>query len=117
MSYSNNQLTVLARNNPEELARLLITQTSNSALLSFGIEALSEEPIEEFIILPVLQLLLKHVNAIVREGAIIGVSSFYANSKPPQDILDRLSFMSTSDPSPFIKEYSKSILEELESNE
>jgi len=114
MNYSENQLNSLAQNNPKELARILTSPNISVHSLTFGAEILGTEVADESIVLPVLKQLLKHVNAIVREGAAIGISSFYINKKPPQDILDRLKVMSNSDPSPALKDYVKTILRDFE---
>jgi vesicle coat complex subunit len=81
--------------------------------LTFGAEFLGEIA-DERIALPTLRMLLKHVNAVVREGAMMGLSSFYMERKPPQDILDRLQVMSKSDPSPSCKEFAGTILKDFE---
>jgi predicted O-methyltransferase YrrM len=117
MNYTDNQLTNLAKTNPKELVRLLTSPNADIRLLTSGAEILGGEISDETVVLPVLRMLLKHVNAIVREGAAIGVSSFYIAKKPPQDILDRLKVMANNDPSPTIKEYAKSILEDFENME
>src|ERR1035441_9121918 len=109
MSYSDHQLTELAQTNPKELARILLRPSSDTRTLSFGAEILGTEVKEEETVLPVIRQLLKHVNAVVREGAVIGASSFYLESKPPRDILDRLIVISNSDPSPTLREFAKSV--------
>lgn len=114
MNYTENQLSELAKTNPKELARILISPNANIRMLTFGAEILGGEVEDETIVLPVLRMLVKHVNAIVREGAAIGISCFYSSTKPPQDILDRLKVMSTNDPSPSLREQSKSMLEDFE---
>jgi hypothetical protein len=112
MSYSENQLKSLAKNNPKELIRILTSPNADTHMLTFGAELLGAEVTDETIVLPALRRLLKHTNAIVREGAMAGVSSFYLGGKPPQDVLDRLQVMLTSDPSPSIREYATSLLED-----
>lgn len=114
MNYSENQLTQLAQTNPKELARILTSSNASVPMLTFGAEILGGEVKDETIVLPVLRQLIKHVNAIVREGAAIGISSFYMEKKPPQDILDRLKIMASNDPSPTLKDYAKSMLEDFE---
>ena len=89
MSYSQNQLKMLAQSNPKELARILISPNADVHTLTFGAEFLGEVP-DERIVLPTLRQLLKHVNAIVREGAMMGLSAFYLEHKPPSDIIDKL---------------------------
>jgi hypothetical protein len=117
MSHSQNQLKELARENPKQLARILSSPNADVVTLTYGAELLGGEISDEDIVLPVLRLLLKHINAVVREGAIIGLSSFYINKSPPRDILDRLRILSKQDPSPTIKEYAKSVLDDFLSME
>lgn len=114
MSYSEIQLKALAQSNPKELVRLLTSPNADTHLLTFGAELLGGEVTDESMVLPTLRQLLKHINAVVREGAMIGFSSFYMEKKPPQDILDKLQSMSTIDPSPTIREYAESILKDFE---
>lgn len=114
MNYSDNQLNTLAKTNPKELARILTSPNADVRTLTSGAEILGGEVGDETIVLPVLRMLLKHVNAIVREGALIGASTFYMEKAPPRDIVDRVRVMSNSDPSPALKEYAKSVLEDLE---
>lgn len=115
MSYSDAQLTTLAQTNPKELARILVSPNNDTRTLSLGAEILGNEVKDEAIVLPVIRQLLKHVNAIVREGAVIGASSFYITKKPPRDILDKLKAISNGDPSPTLKDYAKSVLGDFES--
>ncbi len=114
MNYTENQLSELAKTNPKELARILTSPSANVRMLTFGAEILGGEVEDETIVLPTLRILVKHVNAIVREGAAIGISCFYSSTKPPQDILDRLKVMSTNDPSPSLREQAASMLEDYE---
>lgn len=114
MSYSENQLKDLANSNPKELARIITSPNTDIRSLSFGAEFLGGQEIEEDIVLPALRQLLKHINAIVREGAMVGLSNFYVDKKPPQDILDKLRLMSVNDPSPTLKDFSKSLLKDFE---
>lgn len=114
MSYSETQLKALAQNNPKELVRIITSPNVDIHMLTFGAELLGSEVADESIVLPALRRLLKHVNAVVREGAMVGVSSFYMDRKPPQDVLDRVRAMSTTDPSPNIKEYAQTLLKDFE---
>lgn len=113
MNYSQTQLKTLAQNNPKELARILTSPNADIHTLTFGAELLGEVS-DERIVHPTLRQLLKHINAIVREGALMGVSSFYMEKRPPQDILDRLRAIASNDPSPSLRGDAKSILEDLE---
>jgi hypothetical protein len=113
MIYSRNQMMAMAQNNPAELAKILSSPDADVHTLTFGAELLGEEVTDETLVLPVLRRLLKHFNAIVREGAVAGVASFYYEKMPPQDILDRLEEMRKGDPSPSIKEYISSLMEDF----
>jgi hypothetical protein len=112
MSYSDKQLTTLAQNNPKELAQLLSSPNADIRMLASGAEILGGESSDEEVVLPVFKRLLKHVNAIVREGAVLGVSSFYIDKIPPLDILNRLNEMADNDPSPTIKDTAKLLLKD-----
>lgn len=113
MSYSETQLSTLAKENPKELARVLSGSNIDVRTLTFGAEILGGEVSDEEIVIPVLRRLLKHVNAIVREGAMLGVSAFYMEGKkPPQDVIERLRAMSKSDPAPSNRDTANSLLEE-----
>lgn len=112
MSYSETQLSALAKDSPKELARILSSPNADVHTLTFGAELLGGEVEDEEVVLPVLRRLLKHVNAIVREGAMLGVSAFYMNKKPPQEIVDRLRSMIKNDPSPANRDCAGSLLED-----
>ena len=112
MSYSENQLNALAKDNPKELARVLSGSNIDVRTLTFGAEVLGAEVKDEEIVLPVLRRLLKHVNAIVREGAMLGISGFYMDKKPPQEVVDRLRVMAKSDPSPANRDTASSLVED-----
>lgn len=114
MSLSESQLKQLAKTNPKELARLLSSSTGNTHMLTFGAEILGGEVEDETIVLPVLRQLIKHVNAVVREGAALGISSFYLSKKPPQDILDRLKWMVTNDPSQTLRDTAETMLKDYD---
>jgi hypothetical protein len=113
MSYSQNQLKTLSQSNPKELARILSSPNADIHTLTFGAELLGEVE-DERIVLPTLRQLLKHVNAVVREGAMMGLSAFYLERKPPQDVLDKLRAMTKSDPSPSNKEFADTLLKDFE---
>jgi len=112
MTYSQNELKALSQDNPKELARILISPNADIHTLTFGAEVLGDTK-DEQVALPAFRQLLKHVNAIVREGAMMGLSSFYMEKKPPQDVIDRLRVMAKSDPSPSNKEFAQTILDEF----
>lgn len=113
MSYSETQLNALAKDNPKELARVLSSSNVDVHTLTFGAELLGGEVKDGELVLPVLRRLLKHVNAIVREGAMLGVSAFFLDGgKPPQDIIERLRTMANSDPSPSNRDTANSLVED-----
>jgi hypothetical protein len=113
MSYSQNQLKALAQNNPKELARILTSPNADIHTLTYGAELLGDVP-DERLVLPTLRMLLKHVNAVVREGAMMGLSSFYMERKPPQDVIEKLRLMNKADPSPSNKEFAETLLRDFE---
>lgn len=116
MIYSEMQLRNLAKSNPKELSRILISPNADVHTLTFGSEILGNEVTDESLVLPPLRVLLKHVHATVREGAMIGISSFYTeiDKKPPQDVLDRFKVIGSNDPSPTLKEFARDLLKDLE---
>ena len=114
MKYSDTQLIALAKNNPKELVRILTSPNADIRLLTSGVEILGGEVSDELLVVPVLKQLLKHVNAIVREGAAIGASTFYLDKKPHQDILDRMKVIAANDPSPTLREYAKGVVADFE---
>ena len=112
--YSENELEALAITNPKELSKILSSPNGDVNTLTFGAELLGGEVKDESLVLPPLRMLLKHINAVVREGAMIGVSAFYSDkSLPPSDILDKLKMISNSDPSPVLREYAKGLLDDF----
>jgi hypothetical protein len=113
MKYSDNQLKALAATNPKELISILNSPHADVSTLTFGAEILGGEVSDESLTLPVFRKLMRHVNAVVREGSLIGIEAFYsAETPPPQDILDKLKAMSNNDPSLVIKNLSKDLLKE-----
>ena len=113
MNYSQNQLKSLAQSNPKELARVITSPNADTHMLAVGAELLGEST-DERVVLPAFRQLLKHVHALVREGAMTGLSTFYLERKPPQDILERLALMIKNDPSPNLREYAQSLLKDFE---
>jgi hypothetical protein len=112
MSYSQNQLKTIAQTNPKELARILTSPNADVPTLTFGAELLGDA--EERIALPALKQLLKHVHAVVREGAMMGLSSLYMEHKPPQEVIERLQVISKTDPSPNNKGFAETLLKDFE---
>lgn len=111
MTYSNTQLVHLAQTSPQELIKILISPNVDTKVLASGVEVFCGEVKDEKLVLSAIRTLLKHKNALVRESAIIGVTEFYVNKPPPQDILDKLKLISNVDPSPFVKEYAGDVFD------
>lgn len=103
MNYSEVQLTKLAQDNPAYLSKLLSNPYTKVNVLTFGIEILSSETKDEKLFLEPVKILLKHVNALVRESACIALSSFYIDKVPPQEIVDKLKSLLENDPSINVK--------------
>lgn len=115
-NYSDEQLISLAQENPKKLIKILSSPNADIDLLTCGIEILSGEVKEEELVLPILLLLLKHVNAVVREGAMIGIEAFYfgfCDKCPPETILEKLKLISSNDPSPQLKTFATEILKDI----
>lgn len=112
MKYTEYQLIQLAQNNPQELIKIIGSHADIRTITS-TVEILSTEVLDEKLVFPVLSRLLKHIHATVRESALSGVSSFYAERKPPSDILEQLRLMSDNEPSNLLKEYAKDLLEKI----
>ena len=118
MTYSENNLLFLARNNPKELARMLTSSFADTQMLAVGAEILGEQVEDKEIVYPILKQMIKHINATVREGAAAGIAAFYNPQKEmrqemPQELLSKLKSMSINDPSPNLRDYIKSILEDF----
>jgi hypothetical protein len=114
MSYTTNQLRALARDNPQELIRIITSPNGDAKTLTSGAEILGEEVTDESIVIPAFRMLLRHSHAFVREGAMIGVGAFFGDTKPPRDILERLRVMATSDPLPANKEAASDLIKTFE---
>lgn len=112
MSYSQDQLRKLAENDIPKFIKLLNNPSSDTYTLSIGAEILGEEIADEAISLPVLRKLLRHVNAVVREGAVIGITALFINKQFPADILERVKDISENDPSPSLRAYASDILKD-----
>lgn len=118
-NYSDSQLICMAQEEPQKLIKILSSPNADIDTLVCGIEILSGEVKEEELVLPTLLLLLKHINAIVREGAMIGVEAFYfgfCNKCPPKTILEKLKFISSHDPSPQLKIFATEIIKDINKN-
>lgn len=114
MKLSENQIRNLCKTNQKELAQLLNNPSTDISTLSFGAEIITEELNDENFIEPILKQLLKHVHVVVREGALNGIMNFYFERKPSVDILDKLSFVSSNDPSAVLKEQAQDMLKEFQ---
>lgn len=113
MFYSEAQLNKLAQDDPTQLSKILSNPHANINTLTFGIEILASETKDEEIFLEPIRILLKHVNAVVREGACLAASSFYEDKKIPLDVADRLKWLASNDPSPVVKECASMALKEV----
>lgn len=114
MSYSNIQLRKLAQQNPKELIRIITSPNGDAQTLAFGAEVLGEEVTNESIVVPILRQLLKHPHALVREGALNGVTSFFNDKPAPRDILEQLRFIVKSDPLSSNKEIAADMISTFE---
>jgi hypothetical protein len=103
----------MAKTNPKMLVNVLKDTATDNITLTYGVEILGNEIKDEDLVLPVLKKLLNHQNVVVREGACIGISAFYVDKVPPDDILNKLKTMSKSDPSPIIKEIAEYTLQDF----
>ena len=110
MIHTDDQLIKIAQSNPKELIRILTNHNTDPRVLVAGAEILGLEVKDESIVLPTLRALLKHMNAMIREAACIGIKSFYEDQAIPIDILDKLKTMSKNDPSPIVRDYIRTIL-------
>jgi hypothetical protein len=111
----NNELRLLAQQNPKELIRIITSLNGNVKTLTAGVEILGEETTDESLVIPVFRQLIKHSNALVREGTMNGMSVFFINKSPPEDIVERLRSMSINDPFPPNKDIAKDLLNKFES--
>lgn len=115
MSYSNAQLQSIAKKDIKELIYIIEKSGSDIKTLELAIDILSDECDIEEHVLPVLSRCLKHVHVTVREASMMGVNTFYVSKPPPEEILDRLVVISNSDPSSYLREFAKDILDEFKS--
>lgn len=113
MKLSENQIKNLCKTNQKELIRVLTNPNTDICTLTFGAEIITEEILDEEIILPILQKLLKHTHVVVREGAMNGVMNLYFGKTPPSLILEKLLFISKHDPSNTLKEQASDMLKEF----
>jgi len=114
MSYSQDQLKKLAENDVTKLIKILNNPSSDTYTLTMGAEILGEEISDEAISVPIFKKLLKHINAVVREGAIIGIMALFSDKRLPEDILNMVRDIFNNDPSPALKEYAEDILKDYQ---
>lgn len=114
MNYSNSQLRTLAQQNPKELIRIITSSKGDAQSLAFGAEVLGEEVDNEALVAPVLRQLLKHPHALVREGALNGVTAFFSNKSLPVNILEQLRTIVKSDPLSTNKEIAADMISNYE---
>ena len=116
MRYSTQKLQELAQTDPQELIKIINNHyRTDIKTMALAIEILGEEVEDETIILPVVIKLLKHVHVLLREGAILCALSFYAEKKLPfpQEIADRLKFISQNDPSGDVRDLASDTLKDF----
>lgn len=114
MSYSHEQLLKLAQTDTEKFLQILNSPKSDTYSLSIGAEILGEEIADETIALPIFKKLLKHINAVVREGAVIGITALFFDKPLPSDILERLKDIAIHDPSPALKKYAAEVVKDYD---
>ncbi len=114
MSYSQDQLRKIAGSDVTKFIKILNNPNCDTYTLTMGAEILGEEISDEEICLPILKKLLKHINATVREGAIIGIMALFFDKRLPEDILERVKDIFKSDPSPALKAYAEDILKDYQ---
>jgi len=114
MSYSNQQLIDLAQKDPQELIKIINHHyKTDIKTIALAVEVLGEEVDNEEIVLPIIRKLLKHVHVLIRESAMICIASFYAQKRPPQDVIDRLKIILKSDPSHDLRDLANDTLRDL----
>lgn len=114
MTYSNIQLRTLAQQNPKELIRIITGSNGDTHTIAAGVEILGEEVGNETLVAPVLRQLLKHPHALVREGALNGITAFFSDKPVPRDILERLRLIAKNDPLSTNKEIAADMLSVFE---
>lgn len=114
MTYSDLQLKFMAIHKPSELMQILNSPNADINTLVSGIEILGAEIKDDEIVFPILKKLLYHMNVLVREAAIIGIIEFYVTKSPPVDILEKIKYISESDPSYNLRVYAKDVLKDFE---
>lgn len=114
MNFSENEMTKFAKEDPEYFSKILLNPHTSVSSLTSGIEILISEVKDEKMILDSLKSLLKHKNAVVREGACYAAANFYSEKNiPPQEIVDSLKKISVQDPSLSVREGALILLEKL----
>jgi len=114
MSYSHEQLRNLVKNDIAKFIKILNNPNCDVYTLTFAAELLGEEVLDEKIVVPILKKLLKHINAVVREGAIIGIMAFFEGKSLPEDILEIVRHIFKNDPSTELKLYAEDILKDYQ---
>ncbi len=109
MNHSIDSLRKLAQSDSNRFIQLL-SSTKDVHVATMGAEILGEE-LDEEIALPILMKLTRHINAIIREGALIGISALFYGKNFPPEIIERLIDISRNDPSTTLREYSKELLD------
>lgn len=114
MNYSSQQLTQIAKTNPQELIKIINNcYGSDMQTISLAIDIMGEEVSDEALVTPLIRKLLKHIHVLIRESAIMCVASFYIDKEVPKDIANRLEIISKNDPSNNLKELARDTLKDL----
>jgi HEAT repeat protein len=105
---SQNELRAMANNSPANLVALIESGALGNVELTFAAEYLGKATAAEGVVLTLL-VLLRHPNALVREGALYGLSEV----RNDQAVIDAVTVVRDGDPSSALRSIAESILEEL----
>lgn len=98
---SENNFHLLVRDDPQYLVDWIKSGTIPVHFLTFAAEAAGRIKKAELVI-PVLEGLLDHESAYVREGAILGLS--YCRERTSPELMEKIRQISVDDPSPGVRE-------------
>jgi HEAT repeat protein len=104
---SEYDLIELSRTDPNRLEQYIQNEEFELPLLTFAAEILGETENPKFI--PTLLGLLDHKSPLAREGAILGLE-YYLQENSNETIIKKLEEISTSDPSPGIRNVAEDVL-------
>jgi len=106
IEHYEDRFVEMARSNPSGLLELLFKENISPADLTFAASAAGDIPDSELVV-PMLLKLLEHKSAIVREGAIYGLSNYL----PSDTIYDKFRELRSSDHSTGVRETLAQILD------